>query len=57
MALNNLAGGNKDGANYFSYHYSTVLDDWIDATDCGFTIWTATEGKNVELGSNVRFSR
>lgn len=55
MALNNLAGGNKDGANYFSYHYSTVLDDWIDATDCGFTIWTATEGKNVELGSNVRF--
>lgn len=55
MALNNLAGGNKDGANYFSYHYSTVLDDWIDATDCGFTIWTATEGKNAELGSNVRF--
>lgn len=55
MALNNLAGGNKDGANYFSYHYSTVLDDWIDPTDCGFTIWTATEGKNAELGSNVRF--
>lgn len=54
-ALNNLAGGNKDGANYFSYHYSTVLDDWIDVTDCGFTIWTATEGKNAELGSNVRF--
>lgn len=55
MALNNLAGGNKDGANYFSYHYSTVLDDWIDATDCGFTIWTATEGKNAELGEGVKF--
>ena len=55
MALNNLAGGNKNGANYFSYHYSTVLDDWIDATDCGFTIWTATEGNNAELGENVRF--
>ena len=55
MALNNLAGGSKNGANYFSYHYSTVLDDWIDATDCGFTIWTATEGNNAELGENVRF--
>lgn len=55
IALNNLAGGNKNGANYFSYHYSTVLEDWIDATDCGFTIWTATEGKNAELSENVRF--
>lgn len=55
MALNNTGGGYKDGANYFSYHYSTVLDDWIDATDCGFTIWTATEGKNAELGEGVKF--
>lgn len=55
MALNKLVGGFKDGANYFSYHYSTILEDWIDATDCGFTIWTATEGKNVELGAESKF--
>lgn len=55
MALNNLFGGYKDGANYFSYHYSTTLSDWIDATDCGFTIWVATDGINAELGENVRF--
>lgn len=55
MALNNLGGGSKDGANYFSYHYSTTLSDWIDATDCGFTIWTATDGINAELGEDVSF--
>lgn len=55
MALNNLSGGSRNGANYFSYHYSTTLSDWIDATDCGFTIWTATDGINAELGKNVRF--
>lgn len=55
MALNNLGGGYKDGANYFSYHYSTTISDWLDTTDCGFTIWTATEGKNAELGKGVKF--
>lgn len=55
MSLNNLSGGSKNGANYFSYHYSTALSDWIDATDCGFTIWVATDGTNAELGENVRF--
>lgn len=55
IAINNLAGGNKDGANYFSYHYSTDINDWLDTSDCGFTIWMTTEGKNAELGSNVRF--
>lgn len=55
-ALNNTAGGSKDGANYFSYHYSTELRDWIDATDCGFTIWTARAGNNAELISDkVKF--
>ena len=49
MALNNLGGGSKDGANYFSYHYSTSLRDWIDATDCGFTIWLAKDGQGVEI--------
>lgn len=55
MALNNLNGGSKNGAQYFSYHYSTTLADWIDATDCGFTIWVATDGVNAELGEGVRF--
>lgn len=56
MALNNLSGGSKNGANYFSYHYSTTLSDWIDATDCGFTIWLAADGVNAELLNNsVRF--
>lgn len=54
-AINILSGGEKDGARYFSYHYSTNPADWIDATDCGFTIWTAKEGKNAETGGNTRF--
>lgn len=52
-ALNQLSGGSSNGATYFSYHYSTALTDWIDATDCGFTIWVAKEGNNVELGDGV----
>lgn len=55
IALNNLSGGSKNGANYFSYHYSTNINDWLDATDCGFTIWTATDGLNAELGEGVKF--
>lgn len=55
MALNNLSGGSKNGAQYFSYHYSTTLSDWIDATDCGFTIWVSTDGVNAELGEGVKF--
>ncbi len=54
-AMNNLSGGSKGGANYFSYHYSTTLSDWVDYTDYGFTIWVATDGVNAELGKNVRF--
>lgn len=55
-ALNNLAGGYKDGANYFSYHYSGDIWDWLDTTDFGFTIWMATDGVNAELcNSKVRF--
>lgn len=55
IALNKLFGDSRNGAHYFSYHYSTTLSDWIDSTDCGFTIWTATDGINAELGENVRF--
>ena len=49
IALNILAGLTKDGATYYSFHYSTELEDWIDATDSGFTLWTASEGKNAEI--------
>ena len=55
-ALNNIYGVNKDGAKYFSYHYENKdLTEWVDNTDSGFTIWTATEGNNAELSENVRF--
>lgn len=49
MALNTLSGGSTTDAQYFSYHYSTSLNDWIDATDCGFTIWLSQKGNNAEL--------
>lgn len=55
MSLNNLNGSSRGDAQYYSYHYSTSLSDWIDATDCGFTIWITTKGNTVELGENTRF--
>ncbi len=50
-----LDGGSMNGAQYFSYHYSTKLTDWLDATDCGFTMWVAADGTNAELGEDVKF--
>lgn len=55
MALNNLLGVTSGDATYYSYHYSTDLRDWIDATDCGFTLWVTSQGNGVELGQNTRF--
>ena len=56
MALNTLSGGSTADAQYFSFHYSTTLTDWIDATDCGFTIWLSKKGNNAELvNSNARY--
>ena len=55
MALNNLSGGSKNGAQYFSYHHSSEMADWPDDTDSGFTIWVATDGINAELGEGVKF--
>lgn len=52
IALNDLQGGHTDDAQYFSYHYSTELLDWIDATDCGFTIWLSAKGSNAEIVNN-----
>lgn len=56
MSLNNLSGGTMNGAQYFSYHYSSDIWDWLDTTDFGFTFWVATDGVNAELcNSKVRF--
>lgn len=49
IALNNLSGGTHGKAKYFSYHYSTELKDWLDATDSGFTLWIAGEGQNAQI--------
>lgn len=49
QALNNLSGGRLGDATYYSYHYSTELADWLDATDSGFTIWMSRTGRNAEL--------
>ena len=55
-SMNNLSGGSKDGAQYFSHHYSSDLVDWVDRTDYGFTIWLAKQGNNAELvHSDTRF--
>ncbi len=52
-ALNNIDGAFlENGAKYYSYHYSNNLDDWIDATDSGFTLWTSPTGRNAELGTH-----
>lgn len=49
MCLNNLSGASRGDARYYSFHYSTDLKDWIDATDCGFTLWLSRTGKNATL--------
>lgn len=52
-----LNGGTAwNGSRYNSYHYSTDSDDWADPTDCGFTLWTSSTGKNATLrDAAVRF--
>ena len=54
-ALNVLDGFPQGNSIYYSYHYSTEVADWIDATDCGFTIWTTKVGENSEIGDRVRY--
>ena len=49
VALNNLQGVTKGDATYWSYHYSADLWDWLDATDCGFTLWVSKLGNGAEL--------
>lgn len=54
--INNLnAVPYKGGeSQYLSYHYSTDLHDWIDATDAGFTLWLcdARYGENADIYAN-----
>lgn len=38
---------------YVSFHYSTDMHDWFDATDAGFTLWLCDQqyGKNATLNA------
>lgn len=47
--LNNLNAAHYEGSEYYSYHYSTSLGDWPDATDAGFTLWLNAQGKNATV--------
>ena len=49
IAINQLGGRTVGNCQIFSYHYSTDLYDWIDATDAGFTIWLSSVGHNAEI--------
>lgn len=53
--INNLDGAQSGKSLYYSYHYSTDISEWIDATDCGFTFWVSADGKNATLGDKVNF--
>lgn len=48
-ALNRVFGEAHGNSRVFSYHYSRDLVDWVDATDCGFSLWASREGKNAEI--------
>ena len=50
--INSLETQSYHGSEYISFHYSTDLHDWIDATDAGFTLWLNSQGKNAEIGPN-----
>lgn len=41
------------GSQYASYHYSTDLLEWADATDSGFTLYVNKEGNNAELDKDL----
>jgi hypothetical protein len=48
-ALNNLFGATMGNSRYYSFHYSTDLEDWVDNSDCGFTLWVSDKGENAEI--------
>ena len=47
----------EGGAAYGSFHYGRSWQDWYDATDCGFTLWTSIIGDNAELDGVAKFFR
>lgn len=54
--INNTDPATYGNSQYFSFHYSTDLFDWVDATDAGFTLWLSQLGANATLYDNgVRF--
>lgn len=53
VALNQSKGATRGEMTYWSYHYSTDLWDWIDASDCGFTLWVTANGEHAELVDNA----
>lgn len=48
-AMNMISGRTIGDATIFSYHYATNLNDWVDLTDVGFTIWLSAKGKNATI--------
>lgn len=48
-AMNMVNGRIIGDATIFSYHYATSLNDWVDLTDVGFTIWLSKTGKNATI--------
>lgn len=51
--INSTSYRSYEGSDYMSFHYSTDLLDWIDATDAGFTLWLNKEGNNAELAADL----
>lgn len=49
--VNNTSPATSGNCQYYSYHYSTDMHDWFDATDAGFTLWLCDQGKNATLNA------
>lgn len=51
--INSTNPATSGNCQYYSYHYSTELYDWVDATDAGFTLWLCDQayGKNATLNA------
>jgi len=54
--VNSTSPQTSGNCQYFSYHYSTDMHDWFDATDAGFTLWLSQQGQHATLNaSGIRF--
>ena len=54
--INNTDLLTHEGSQYISYHYSTDLTEYADATDSGFTLWLNKKGNNAELAEDLEVS-